>query len=69
VSRIFTSIGLQRHRVRTVLTCFLLHCPIMDSSSVLSDEDYDLISNPGQRSLESSITDLHHIPALNAECT
>lgn len=37
----------------------------MDSSSVLSDEDYDVISNPGQRSLESSIADLHHIPALN----
>lgn len=36
----------------------------MDSSSVLSDEDYDVISNPGQRSLESSIADLHHIPAL-----
>ncbi|KAG1746667.1 uncharacterized protein EDB91DRAFT_107590 [Suillus paluster] len=36
----------------------------MDNSSVLSDEDYDVISNPGQRSLESSITDLHHIPAL-----
>lgn len=35
----------------------------MDSSSVLSDEDYDVISNPGQRSLESSIADLHHIPA------
>lgn len=27
----------------------------MDSSSVLSDEDYDVISNPSQRSLESSI--------------
>ncbi|KAL4063125.1 hypothetical protein J3A83DRAFT_4107170 [Scleroderma citrinum] len=27
----------------------------MDSSCVLSDEDYDVISNPGQRSLESSI--------------
>ncbi|KAG2042497.1 hypothetical protein BDR03DRAFT_888663 [Suillus americanus] len=36
----------------------------MDSSSVLSDDDYDVISNPGQRSLESSIADLHHIPAL-----
>jgi len=36
----------------------------MDSSFVLSDEDYDVISNPGQRSLESSIADLHHIPAL-----
>lgn len=36
----------------------------MDSSSVLSDEDYDVISNPSQRSLESSIADLHHIPAL-----
>ena len=29
----------------------------------MSDEDYDVISNPGQRSLESSITDLHHVPA------
>ncbi|KAG1804477.1 uncharacterized protein BJ212DRAFT_887882 [Suillus subaureus] len=36
----------------------------MDSSSVLSDDDYDVISNPGQRSLESSIADLHHIPSL-----
>lgn len=35
----------------------------MDNSSVMSDEDYDVISNPGQRSLESSIADLHHIPA------
>lgn len=33
----------------------------MDSSSVLSDEDYDVISNPGQRSLESSIADFGHI--------
>lgn len=35
----------------------------MDSSSVLSDEDYDVISNPGQRSLESSIADFGHIAA------
>ncbi|KAI9464180.1 hypothetical protein HD554DRAFT_1279054 [Boletus coccyginus] len=33
----------------------------MDSSSVLSDEDYDVISNPG---LESSIADLGHIAPL-----
>ncbi|KAF9221351.1 hypothetical protein BS17DRAFT_262756 [Gyrodon lividus] len=33
----------------------------MDNSSVLSDEDYDVISNPGQRSLESSIADFSHI--------
>ncbi|KAG6381593.1 hypothetical protein JVT61DRAFT_190 [Boletus reticuloceps] len=33
------------------------------SSSVLSDEDYDVISNPGQRSLESSIADFGHIAA------
>ena len=33
----------------------------MDTSSVLSDEDYDVISNPGQRSLESSIADFGHI--------
>lgn len=51
MSRIFASI-------------FYSTCFIMDSSSVLSDEDYDVISNPGQRSLESSIADLHHIPAL-----
>jgi cytidyltransferase-like protein len=36
----------------------------MDSSFILSDDDYDVISNPGQRSLESSIADLHHIPSL-----
>ncbi|KAF8557813.1 hypothetical protein OG21DRAFT_1406553 [Imleria badia] len=35
----------------------------MDTSSVLSDEDYDVISNPGQRSLESSIADFSHIAA------
>ncbi|KAG9312959.1 hypothetical protein JVU11DRAFT_6395 [Chiua virens] len=35
----------------------------MDSSSVLSDEDYDVVSNPGQRSLSSSITDFGHIAA------
>ncbi|KAN0088503.1 hypothetical protein V8E55_005560 [Tylopilus felleus] len=48
----------------------------MDTSSVLSDEDYDLISNPGQRSIESSIADLAHIapqsvreiPPTNAAC-
>ncbi|KAG5647441.1 hypothetical protein DXG03_009371 [Asterophora parasitica] len=34
----------------------------MDASSVLSDDDYDVVSNPGQRSLESSITDFGHIP-------
>ncbi|KAI6044286.1 hypothetical protein EDC04DRAFT_2643977 [Pisolithus marmoratus] len=33
----------------------------MDTSSVLSDEDYDVISNPSQRSLESSATDFGHI--------
>lgn len=33
----------------------------MDTSSVLSDEDYDVISNPGQRSLESSVTDFNHV--------
>lgn len=31
----------------------------MDSSNVLSDDDYDVISNPGSRSLESSIEDFH----------
>jgi len=36
----------------------------MDSSSVLSDEDYDVVSNPGQRSLESSIADFGHIAPL-----
>ena len=35
----------------------------MDSSSVFSDEDYDVISNPGQRSLESSVADFGHIAA------
>jgi choline-phosphate cytidylyltransferase len=34
----------------------------MDASSVLSDDDYDVVSNPGQRSLESSIADYGHIP-------
>lgn len=35
---------------------------IMDASSVLSDDlsDYDVISNPSQRSLESSIADLEN---------
>ncbi|KAH7908957.1 hypothetical protein BJ138DRAFT_1156381 [Hygrophoropsis aurantiaca] len=37
----------------------------MDNVSVVSDEDYDVISNPGQRSLESSIADFGHIPAQN----
>ncbi|EGN96609.1 hypothetical protein SERLA73DRAFT_184702 [Serpula lacrymans var. lacrymans S7.3] len=37
----------------------------MDNCSVMSDEDYDVISNPGQRSLESSIADLSHIPTQN----
>ncbi|KAH7929095.1 Nucleotidylyl transferase [Leucogyrophana mollusca] len=37
----------------------------MDNASVLSDEDYDVISNPGQRSLESSIADFGHIPSQN----
>ncbi|KAF8075004.1 cholinephosphate cytidylyltransferase [Lyophyllum atratum] len=35
----------------------------MVSSSVLSDDDYDVVSNPGQRSVESSMTDFGHIPA------
>lgn len=35
----------------------------MDTSSVLSDEDYDVISNPGQRSLESSVADFGHVIA------
>jgi len=35
----------------------------MDSTSVLSDDDYDLISNPSQRSLESSLADLVQRPA------
>jgi len=33
----------------------------MDASSVLSDDDYDVVSNPGQRSLESSSADFGHI--------
>lgn len=37
----------------------------MDTSSVLSDEDYDVISNPGQRSLESSIADFGHIASAH----
>ena len=42
----------------------------MDTSSVLSDEDYDVISIPGQRSLESSIADLsvREIPPTQAAC-
>lgn len=35
----------------------------MDTSSVLSDDDYDVVSNPSQRSLESSVADYGHIPA------
>lgn len=31
----------------------------MDSSNVFSDDEYDVISNPGSRSLESSIADFH----------
>lgn len=34
----------------------------MEASSVLSDDDFDIVSNPGHRSLESSIADLDHIP-------
>ncbi|KAI6112697.1 hypothetical protein F5141DRAFT_1046131 [Pisolithus sp. B1] len=34
---------------------------MMDTSSVLSDEDYDVISNPGQRSPGSSVTDFGHV--------
>lgn len=34
----------------------------MVSSSALSDDDYDVVSNPGQRSLESSMTDFGHVP-------
>lgn len=30
--------------------------------SVLSDDEFDIVSNPGQRSLESSIADLDHVP-------
>ncbi|KAG6891219.1 hypothetical protein C0995_008471 [Termitomyces sp. Mi166 len=37
----------------------------MDVASVLSDDDYDVVSNPGQRSLESSTADFGHIPAQN----
>jgi choline-phosphate cytidylyltransferase len=35
---------------------------MMDVSAVLSDDDFDIVSNPGQKSLESSIADLDHIP-------
>lgn len=38
----------------------------MDSSSVLSDDDYDVISNPSYRSLESSIADLGNAPGQAA---
>ena len=34
----------------------------MEASSVLSDDDFDIVSNPGQKSLESSVADLDHIP-------
>jgi len=34
----------------------------MEASSVLSDDDFDIVSNPGHKSLESSIADLDHIP-------
>ncbi|RDB23742.1 Choline-phosphate cytidylyltransferase B [Hypsizygus marmoreus] len=34
----------------------------MGASSVLSDDDYDVVSNPSQRSLESSLNDFGHIP-------
>jgi len=34
----------------------------MEASSVLSDDDFDIVSNPGQKSIESSVTDLDHIP-------
>ncbi|KAG6916126.1 hypothetical protein DXG01_008357 [Tephrocybe rancida] len=43
----------------------ILLTPTMDAASVLSDDDYDVVSNPGQRSLESSTTDFGHIPAQN----
>ncbi|KAG6857446.1 hypothetical protein H0H87_003513 [Tephrocybe sp. NHM501043] len=36
----------------------------MDAASVLSDDDYDVVSNPGQ-SLDSSTNDFGHIPAQN----
>ncbi|KAG6866550.1 hypothetical protein C0991_002035 [Blastosporella zonata] len=39
--------------------------PTMDAASVLGDDDYDVVSNPGQRSVESSTTDFGHIPAQN----
>lgn len=29
---------------------------------VFSDDEFDIVSNPGHRSLESSIADLDHIP-------
>lgn len=35
----------------------------MDVASILSDDDYDIVSNPGQHSLESSTADFGHIPA------
>lgn len=40
----------------------------MDASSVLSDDlsDYDIISNSSQRSVESSIADLGHVPGKTA---
>ncbi|KAG6334186.1 hypothetical protein ID866_4901 [Astraeus odoratus] len=40
----------------------------MDTSSVLSDEDYDVISNPSQRSLDSSILadDFAPVPGLSS---
>lgn len=31
-------------------------------TSVLSDDDFDIVSNPGQKSLDSSIADLDHVP-------
>lgn len=34
----------------------------MEGSFVLSDDEFDIVSNPGQKSLESSIADLDHIP-------
>ena len=30
--------------------------------NVLSDDEFDIVSNPGQRSVESSIADLDHVP-------
>jgi hypothetical protein len=40
----------------------------MDASSALSDDlsDYDIISNSSQRSIESSIADLGHVPGKTA---